>query len=158
MNVVEEIHLTLEALEALYREKAPLGWDLRVYDYTSNSWSPAEEAFARTGTYEMAVLTPPGGRPVLVRVLPPGGSNLTIEVASAGEMGPWRSLGVQFSGRHLELITRLLKGRSGPVTIEELSSLVRNEGSELAMEVLDRLGPLLPGGLPNEGRGGGEAV
>jgi hypothetical protein len=148
--VSEELSLTMEALEDLYRARAVKGWDVRVYDYTSNTWKEAEEAFSTPGTYERAVLTGPGTRPIRVRVLPRGASGLKLEATSAMEMAVWRTLGIGLQGRHLDLISRLLVDHDGPVTIEELAGLLVGSEDPLAKEVLHALAPLLPTGVGDE--------
>lgn len=141
-----ELSLTMEALEELYHAQRARGWDLRVYDYTSNTWREAEEAFTTLGTYERAVLTGPGTRPIRVRVLPRGGGGLLLEAASAREMSVWRALGIPLQGRHLELVSSLLKDRPGQVSLEELADLLKASDDPIASEVLEVLVPLLPSG------------
>ncbi|NIP34665.1 MAG: hypothetical protein GWN18_06955 [Thermoplasmata archaeon] len=141
-----ELSLTMEALEELYLARREMGWSVQVYDYTSNSWREGEEAFRAPGTYERAVLQGPGTRPVRVRVLPSGGGGLSMDPASAAEVGTWRALGVELRGRHLELIGSLLEGRSEKVTVEELTALLRASDDPRAGEVLAALSTLLPQG------------
>lgn len=142
----EELSLTMEALRELYLARKSRGWDLRVYDYTSNTWLQGEEAFVTPGTYERAVLTGPGTRPIRVRVLPTGGGDLALDATSVGEMGVWRALGVDLRGRHLDLLATLLEDRPEKVTLEELVALLRGSGDPLAVEVLEALAPLVPPG------------
>jgi hypothetical protein len=144
--VTEELSLTMEALEGLWRTRRELGWELRVYDYTSNAWIEGDASFTRPGTYEFAVLTGPNGRPVRVRVLPPGSHDLQVDPSSAGDVAVWRTMGVSLSAGQLELISLVLQGRMGPVALSELAALLKAEGGILAREVLDALEPLLPGG------------
>ena len=141
-----ELSLTMEALEELYVARRERGWEVMVYDYTSNTWREGDEAFRTPGTYERAVLHGPGSRPVRVRILPTGGGGLALDAASAGEMGVWRALGIDLKGRHLELIGSLVEGREGEVTVEELAALLRASGDPRATEVLDALSPLVPSG------------
>ncbi len=141
-----ELSLTMEALEELYHARRGMGWDLRVYDYTSNTWREAEEAFTTPGTYERAVLTGPDARPIRVRVLPRGGRGLLLEATSAREMSVWRALGIPLQGRHLELVSSLLEDRPGQVSLEELADLLKASDDPIASEVLEVLGPLLPSG------------
>ena len=82
-----------------------------VYDYASNRWVDAEEAFSRSGTYELAVLSGPGGERVRVRVMPPGPAGLSIDARSAGDLAVWRAIGVDLAARHLQLLRDLLDGR-----------------------------------------------
>jgi hypothetical protein len=141
-----ELSLTMEALEELYLARRARGWEVMVYDYTSNSWRDNEEAFHTPGTYERAVLRAPGSRPVRVRILPTGGGGLSVDAASAGGMGVWRALGLDLKGRHLELLGSLLEGREGEVTMEELVALLRASGDPRADEVLEALSLLVPSG------------
>lgn len=141
-----ELSLTLEALEELYLARREKGWSVQVYDYTSNSWREGDEAFRVPGTYERAVLQGPGTRPVRVRVLPSGGGGLSMDPASAGEVGTWRALGVELRGRHLELIVSLLEGRTEKVTLQELAGMLRARDDPLAREVLEAISTLLPPG------------
>lgn len=140
----EELCLTMEALEELYLARKARGWDLRVYDYTSNTWRRGDEAFETPGTYERAVLTGPGLRPVRVRVLPRGGGGLLLDATSAGEIAVWRMLGIPLQGRHLDLISSLLEDSPEKVSLEELADLLRASEDPLAKEVLEALGRLLP--------------
>jgi hypothetical protein len=142
-GVADELRLTLDALKGLWEARRKGGWDLRVYDYTSNSWMGAEEAFSRPGTYERAVLTAPGGRPVRVTVLPPGGGGLSVDPASATTVGLWRSLGVSMRASQLELIGRLLAGRTEPINLEDLGALLEGSGEAGAIEARKALDPLL---------------
>ncbi|UCC93147.1 MAG: hypothetical protein JSW25_00265 [Thermoplasmata archaeon] len=142
----EELSLTMEALEELYLARRARGWDLRVYDYSSNTWLEGSEAFSTPGTYERAVLTGPGRRPVRVRVLPAGGDMLQLDAASVRDMGIWRALGVQLQGRHLELLAGLLEGREDRVSLEELAALLRSSDDPLAGQVLEVIAPLLRDG------------
>jgi hypothetical protein len=146
----------MRALEDLYEVRSPKGWDLRVYDYTSNTWMNATEAFGSPGTFEMAVLTPPGGRPIRITLLPPGGSELTIDIESLGDVSLWRSLGIRLDVRHLNLLKELVGSRTEPVSIDELVTLLTTEGSEDARLILEELGRLRPGTSGEEGRGGGD--
>ena len=141
-----EMWLTMEALHELYLTRRDRGWSVQVYDYTSNTWREGEEAFRESGTYERAVLRGPGTSPVRVRLVPTGGGDLSMDAASAGEMGTWRALGVERRGRHLQLIASLLEGHGGQVTLEELAVLLSGSSDPLAEEVLDALSPLLPPG------------
>jgi hypothetical protein len=120
-----------------------------VYDYTSNSWWENEEAFRRPGTYERAVLRGPDSRPVRVRILPSGGGGLSVDAASAGEMGVWRALGIELKGRHLDLVATLLEGRDGEITLEELVTLLRASDDPRSGEVLEALSTLVPLGGGN---------
>jgi hypothetical protein len=137
----------MEALEELYRARRARGWDLRVYDYTANTWREGDEAFQMPGTYERAVLTGPGTRPIRVRVVPSGGDMLQLDAGSAREMSVWRALGVRLHGRHLDLLGQLLEDRTERVSLEELAVLLRESEDPLASQVLEAIGPLLrPGG------------
>jgi hypothetical protein len=102
----------MEALEELYLTRRTRGWSLQVYDYTSNVWRDGEEAFREAGTYEKAVLKGPGTRPIRIRVVPTGGGEISMDAASAREMGTWRALGIELKGRHLQLIDSLLEALS----------------------------------------------
>jgi len=144
--VSHELSLTMEALEDIYRSRRARGWDLRVYDYASNTWREAEEAFATPGTYERAVFTGPGTRPIRVRVLPRGGGGILLDATSAREMAVWQTLGIPFQGRHLQLISSVLEDRPGQVSLEEFADLLKASDDPLASEVLEALGPLLPSG------------
>jgi hypothetical protein len=146
--VSEELSLTMDALEELYRARRARGWDLRVYDYTANTWRDGEDAFRVPGTYERAVLTGPGTRPIRVRLVPSGGELLLLDATSARDMGVWRALGVQLLGRHLDLLGELLADRTDRVSVEEIAALLRASDDPLAPRVLEALAPLL-------GRGGG---
>lgn len=130
----EELDLTMEALEDLYRSPRLSGWDLKVYDYSSNTWRDAEEAFSVPGTYERAVLTRPGTRPVRVRVMPPHAGGLSVDPGSAGEMAVWRTLGLDLRSRHLVAIGDVLDGRNGPVPLEEICELLDSEEGDDARE------------------------
>ena len=141
-----ELSLTMEALEELYLARRAKGWSVQVYDYTSNTWREGKEAFRVPGTYERAVLQGPGTGPIRVRVLPTGGGGLSMDPASAREVGTWRALGVELRGRHLVLLASLLEGHTGPVTVEELVALLRISEDPLAGDVLDALAPLVPSG------------
>lgn len=141
-----ELSLTIEALEELYLARRDLGWEVMVYDYTSNTWRENEEAFRTPGTYERAVLRGPTSRPVRVRILPTGGGNLSVDAASAAEKGVWRALGLDLKGRHLELLGSLLEGREGEVTLEDLVALLGACGDPRADEVLEALSRLVPSG------------
>ncbi len=145
-SVTEELSLTMEALEGLWRARRELGWGLRVYDYSANAWVEGDEAFSRPGTYELAILKGPSGGPVRVRLLPPGSHDLQVDPGSAGDVAVWRLLGVSLSARHLELISLMLEGRSGPVSVAEVADLLRAEGGGLALEAHDAMAPLLRGG------------
>jgi hypothetical protein len=140
----------MEALEELYLTRRTRGWSLQVYDYTSNVWRDGEEAFREAGTYEKAVLKGPGTRPIRIRVVPTGGGEISMDAASAREMGTWRALGIELKGRHLQLIDSLLEAHEGAVTVEELVTLLRDSRDSLADEVLEALSALLPlgGGGP----------
>ncbi len=141
-----ELRLTMEALHELYLARRERGWSIQVYDYTSNTWREGDDAFCEAGTYERAVLRGPGMSPVRVRVVPTGAGDLSMDVASAREMGTWRALGIELKGRHLLLIASLLEGHGGQVTVEELVVLLRGSSDPLAGEVLAALYPLLPPG------------
>ena len=134
----------MDALQDLYLARRARGWDLRVYDYTSNTWREGDEAFTVPGTYERAVLTGPGMRPIRVRVLPTTGGGLSLDVTSVKEMGVWRALGIDLLGRHLDLMGSLVEGQTGQVTVEELVDLLSACDDPLAPEVLDALAPLVP--------------
>jgi hypothetical protein len=136
----------MEALEELYLARRDRGWEVMVYDYSSNAWRENEEAFRRPGTYERAVLRGPDSRPVRVRIVPAGGKGLSVDAASAGEMGVWRALGVELKGRHLDLVASLLEGREGDVTLEEMVELLRGSDDPRADEVLVALSALVPTG------------
>lgn len=146
----EELSLTMDALQELYLARRARGWDLRVYDYTSNKWREGTEAFTVPGTYERAVLTGPGMRPIRVRLLPTAGSGLSLDVTSIKEMGVWRALGIDLQGRHLDLMWSLVEGLTGHVTVKELVILLKACDDPLVPEVLEALAPLVPseGGLP----------
>jgi hypothetical protein len=132
--VGEELRLTLDALEELYSARRAGGWELRVYDYSTNAWKGPEKAFSTPGTYEMAILTPPDGRPVKVRVLPPGATGLSVDAASIGELGVWRALGVDLKGRHVEAVVEALEGREGPVPLQEIATLLEGVEGDAASE------------------------
>jgi hypothetical protein len=136
----------MEALEELYLARRDRGWEVMVYDYTSNIWRENDEAFRTPGTYERAVLRGPGPRPIRVRILPTGGRDLSVDAGSATEMAVWRALGVDLKGRHLELIGSLLEGREGEVTLEDLAALLGTSGDSRAGEVLEALSHLVPSG------------
>jgi len=136
----------MEALQALYLARRARGWDLQVYDYTSNTWREGDEAFATPGTYERAVLKGPGMRPIRVSVLPAAGGGLSLDASSVREMGVWRALGIDLKGRHLDLLGSLVEGHTGQVTLEELMDLLRASDDPLASEVLVALAPLVPTG------------
>jgi hypothetical protein len=144
--VSEELDLTMRALEELYRSRGAEGWDLRVYDYTSNSWRDADEAFSTPGTYERAVLARSGQRPIRIRVLPPGPEALRVDPRSAGELAVWRALGLDLRGHHLEAIRRVLVGRRDPVPVQEVGRLLRADGGRDAMEAWGAISGLLSGG------------
>lgn len=126
-----------------------------MYDYTSNSWLDASEAFSRPGTYEKALLTGPGGARVRVRITPRAAGGLSIDAGSTGDVSVWRALGVNLAVRHLALLKEVLVGREGPVTLEEVAKLLAALDGETARETLEALGPLLPGAGPSLDRGGG---
>ena len=140
----EELYMTLEGLEVFYSAQMEEGWDLKVYDYTSNTWREAADAFRRAGTYENAVMTRAGSKPIRIRLLPSGKGGLMIDVASVGDKALWRSLGVQLGGRHLGLLVRMLEDHSGEIMMEELVALLRTCDDPLASEVIDALGYLVP--------------
>jgi hypothetical protein len=148
--VSEELDLSMEALEALYRSPRMRGWDLKVYDYTSNTWRDAGEAFSTPGTYERAVLTRPGTRPVRVRVMPPRSEGLRLDPRSAGDMAVWRTLGLDLKNRHLEVIRRVLVGRGEPVPLEELARLLESDPGDDAKDARNVIMGLLSteGGSP----------
>ena len=126
-----------------------------MYDYTSNSWLDASEAFSRPGTYERALLTGPGGVRVRVRIMPRGHGGLSIDAESAGDVSVWRALGVHLAVRHLTLVVEVLAGREGPVALEEVATLLTEIDGVVAREVLEALGPLLPGAGSSLDRRGG---
>ena len=142
----EALCLTLEDLEGMYASRRSLGWDLRVYDYASNTWRTGEEAFSTPGTYERAVLTPPGGRPIQVRVLPPSATGLHVDAASAGQLAVWRALGVALQGRHVEALAEALEGRNGPVPLTEVASALEGLDSDAAREALEAIRDALGAG------------
>lgn len=128
----EVLELTMDALLELYVPMADRGWRLRVYDYALNRWFPGEEAFARTGAYELAILSGPEGSHVRVRLLPPGRCSINLEAGSAGDPSVWEAMGVRLRGRELELVMSLLTDRTGPVPLRELVDLlaVRETGDD----------------------------
>lgn len=130
----EALSLTLVALEEMYMSRRAKGWDLRVYDYASNTWRNGEVAFSTPGTYERAVLTPPGGRPMQVRVLPPSTIGLYVDAGSAGQVAVWRALGVDLQGRHAEAVAEALEGRSGPVSLADVSEALEGLDGDAARE------------------------
>ncbi len=132
--VSEELNLTMEALEDLYRSRKAMGWDLKVYEYSSNSWRDAEEAFGTPGVYERAVLTGPGMRPVRVCILPPGAGGLHMDPSSAREVAVWRALGLDLRPRHMDAIAEVLERRKDPVSLEEVAYLLEEGGDEAARE------------------------
>jgi hypothetical protein len=138
--------MTMDALEELYRARLARGWELSVYDYTANTWRDGEDAFRVSGTYERAVLTGPGARPIRVRVVPKGGSILQLDAGTAREMGVWRALGVRLLGRHVDLLGELLDDRPGQVSLEELAQLLRTSDDPLAAEILEAMAPILRSG------------
>jgi hypothetical protein len=144
--VSEELSLTMKALRELYRARRAMGWGLQVYDYTSNTWREGDEAFTTPGTYERAVLTGPGMRPIRVRVLPTAVGGLSLDAGCVREMGVWRALGIDLKGRHLDLVGSLVEGHSGHVSVEELVELLMASDDPLAREVLVALAPLVPSG------------
>jgi hypothetical protein len=146
MLVSEELNLTMEALEDLYHSRKAMGWDLTVYDYSSNSWRDAEEAFGTPGTYERAVLTRPGTRPVRVRVLPPGTGGLRVDPSSAHEVAMWRALGLDLRPRHMDAIAEVLEGRRDPVSLEEVADLLEGGSDDAAREARDEILRLLSNG------------
>lgn len=137
--VSEELNLTMEALEDLYRSRKAVGWDLKVYEYSSNSWLDAEEAFGTPGAYERAVLTGPGMRPVRVRILPPGAGGLHMDPSSAREVAMWRALGLDLRPRHMDAIAEVLEGRKDPVSLEEVADLLEGRGDDAAREARDEI-------------------
>jgi len=136
--------MTFAELEVFYSAQMEKGWDLKVYDYTSNTWREAADAFRRAGTYEQAVMTRTGSKPVRIRLLPIGRGGLMIDVASVGDKALWGSLGVQLGGRHLGLLVRMMEDHSGEILLEELVALLRTGDDPLASEVIDALGHLVP--------------
>ncbi len=132
--VSEDLDLTMEALEELYRSHRVKGWDLKVYDYASNAWRDAEEAFSTTGTYERAVLTRPGTRPIRVRVMPQHTGGLRVDPGSAGEIAVWQTLGLDLRSRHLAAVSKVLEGRRDPVPLEEICGLLEMEEGDDARE------------------------
>ena len=139
----EELNLTMVALEALYNSRKDLGWNLSVYDYSSNSWRDAEEAFATPGVYERAVLIGPGMRPVRVRMLPPGTGGLYLDPSSAREVAMWRALGLDLRPRHMDAIAEVLEARGDPVSLVEVANLLEGESGDAAREALDEIHKLL---------------
>ena len=131
----EALELTMDALLELYIPMADRGWQLRVYDYALNRWFSGEEAIARTGAYELAILSGPGGSHVRVRLLPPGRCSINLEAGSAGDPSVWEAMGVRLRGRELELVMTLLADRMGPVPLRELVALLasreRGDGDEV---------------------------
>ena len=134
MVVSEQLNLTMGALEDLYRSRKAKGWDLKVYDYSSNSWRDAEEAFVTPGVYELAVLTGPGTQPVRVRVIPPGTGGLYLDPSSAREVAMWRALGLDLRPRHMDAIAEVLEGRRDPVSLEEVADLLEGGADDAARE------------------------
>jgi len=139
MLVSEELNLTMEALEGLYRSRKTTGWDLKVYDYSTNTWRDAEEAFVTPGIYERAVLTGPGTQPVRVRVLPPGKGGLHIDPSSTPEVSVWRALGLNLRPRHMDAIAVVLKGRSDPISLEEIADLLEERNDDASREARDEI-------------------
>lgn len=139
LRVSEELNLTMGALESLYRSRKAGGWELKVYDYSSNTWRDAEEAFVTPGTYERAVLTGPGMRPVRVRVLPPGARGLHMDPSSAREVAVWRALGLDLRARHMDAIAKVLKDRKDPISLEEVADLLEGRNDDAAREAHDEI-------------------
>lgn len=137
--VSEELNLTMKALERLYRSRKAEGWDLKVYDYSSNTWREAEEAFVIPGIYERAVLTGPGMQPVRVRVLPPGKGGLHMDPSSAREVALWRGLGLDLRARHMDAIAKVLKDRKDPISLEEVADLLEGRIDASAREARDEI-------------------
>jgi hypothetical protein len=137
--VSEELNLTMEALEGLYRSRKATGWELKVYDYSSNTWRDAEEAFVTPGTYERAVLTGPGMQPVRVRVLPPGKGGLHFDPSSTREVAVWRALGLNLRPRHMDAIAGVLEGRKGPISLEEVVDMLEGRTDEAAREAREEI-------------------
>ncbi len=156
--VEEELEVTLEALEALYRARRGQGWSLTVYDYPENRWYDGEVAFEREGTYEQAVLIDPRGRRVRVRLSPSGGWGIRLDAASAGEMAVWRAMGMEPRGPALALLRDALQGRTGPVDLEELDSIIAAAplGGEEEARVARSLRRALAGLLGERSRDAGE--
>ncbi len=139
MLVSEELNLTMEALEGLYRSRKATGWDLKVYDYSTNTWRDAEEAFVTPGIYERAVLTGPGMQPVRVRVLPPGKGGLHIDPSSVREIATWRTVGIDLRPRYMDAIAKVLEGRKDPISLEEIADLLEGGSDEAAQGARDEI-------------------
>jgi hypothetical protein len=156
------MEVTLDALEAIYRDRRGQGWALTVYDYVENRWYDGEEAFQREGTYELAVLVDPGGRRVRVRLNPTGSWGIRVDAASAGEMAVWRAMGMEPKGDALALLRDLLEGRTGLVDLEELDSMMAatslGGGEARAAQSFRRAMAGLLGERSRDGEGGGDGT
>ena len=146
MYVSEELSLTMKAFEDLYHSRKEIGWKLTVYDYSSNSWRDAEEAFSTPGIYERAVLIGPGMRPVRICVLPPGTGGLHVDPSSAREVAMWRALGLDLRPRQMDAIAEVLEARKDPVSLLEVANLLEGESGDAARGARDEILRLLSSG------------
>ena len=127
LDVTEELVLTLDALRDLWESRGGDGLELLVYDYALNEWRDGAEAFDHPGTYERAVLRAGGRPPVRVLIVPRGTTGLSVDASSVGQVGLWRTMGVDLMGRHTELLSRLVEGRVGSLPVAELVEMLSGE-------------------------------